>query len=288
MRLRQLSWILFALPACAQDIITIERLPVPFGPADKPSCVSASEDGRLMAFQSRRPDGRGGADIWLSRFENGQWSAPYNAGPGINTSANEVDGKLSADGKMMVFIRGEDFKKESAIYISHFENGQWATAEQIPDPISMPGAVQFGAVLSRDGKRLYFSSNRPGGLGGFDIYYSDRVDGKWGKPVNVGPPLNTPDADADLALGRDSNIIILPAKRADSIGGVDLYLSRYSAGAWSPLVNLGPRVNTPGNDACPWLGYDGKTLYLNSTWDGMVAGRPGASTILKVAYGPGF
>ena len=278
----------FAVSAVGQQSVTVERLAIPFGAGDKPSCVSTSEDGRLIAFQSRRADGKGGADIWFSRFENGRWSAPYNAGPGINTAANEVDGKLSADGKTMVFIRGVDFKKSSAIYISRFVNGQWTTAEQIPDPISMPDTVQFGAVLSRDGRRLYFSSNRPGGAGSLDIYYSDRVDGKWAAPVNLGPPLNTPEGDGDVALGRDGNLIVLPSKRADSLGGTDLYLSRYAGNAWSEPVNMGPGINTPGDDSCPWLGYDGKTLYLNSTWNGMIAGKPGASAIFKITYPAGF
>lgn len=274
--------------ACAQDRLTTEALPIPFGPNDKPSCVSLSEDGTLMAFQSRRPHGKGGADIWFSREQEGGWSAPYNAGPGINTSSNEVDGKLSPDGKSIVFIRGDDFKKASAIYISQFRNGEWANAEQIPSPVSLPGTVQFGAVLSRDGSRLYFSSNRPGGLGGFDIYYSDRKGENWSAPVNLGPPLNTPGDDADLALGRNGTVMILPARRPDSLGGVDLYLSRRRGNEWSSLVNLGPRINTPGNDACPWLGYDGKTLYLNSDWAGMIGGHQGPSAILKITYLAGF
>ena len=145
-----------AFLALAQESVTISLFPpVPFGPDDKASCVSLREDGALVAFQSRRPDGRGGADIWLSRFQNGKWSEPDNAGPGVNTSANEVDAKLSTDGKTTAFIRGQNFKESSGIYISRFRNGAWSEGELVGPPVTLPHTIQFGAVLTRDGKRLY-------------------------------------------------------------------------------------------------------------------------------------
>jgi hypothetical protein len=288
-----MKWIVsfaFAAAALGQESLSISPLAVPFGPNDRASCVSLSEDGALVVFQSRRTDGHGGADLWFSQKRKGQWSAPYDPGPGINTAANEVDGKLSPDGKTLVFIRGVDFKQSSTIYISHFRDGQWTTAEPVGEPVSMPGTTQFGALLTRNGDRLYFSSNRPGGLGGFDVYYSDRKGEGWSDPVNLGAPINTPGDDADITLNRAGTAIVFPARgRADSFGGVDLYISRRGENAWMPPVNLGPRINTAGNDACPWLGYDGQTLYFNSDWDGLVAGHQGqSSTILQLRYRPGF
>ncbi|HWB86194.1 MAG TPA: hypothetical protein VG675_18765 [Bryobacteraceae bacterium] len=279
-----------AVAAWGQERLTIGPLGVPVGPNDRASCVSLSEDGALVVFQLRRTDGHGGADLWFSQKRNGQWSAPYNPGPGINTAANEVDGKLSPDGKTLVFIRGADFKQSSAIYISRFRDGQWATAEPVGEPVNMPGTLQFGALLTSNGQRLYFSSNRSGGLGGLDVYYSDRKGDGWGAPVNLGAPINTPGDDGDISLNRDGTTIVFPARGLEnSFGGVDLYISRRGENGWMPPVNLGPRINTAGNDSCPWLGYDGRTLYFNSDWDGLVAGHPGkSSVILQLRYTPGF
>jgi Tol biopolymer transport system component len=271
------------------ETLSIRKLAVPFGANDQPACVSLPEDGKTMVYQSRRADGFGGADLWLSRLENGSWSRPQNAGPSINSAVNDVDGKFSADGSTLVFIRGEDFRKSSDIYVSYFRNGAWTKAEVIGPPVSLPETVEFGASLSRDGKRLYFSSNRAGGHGGFDHYYSEREGSGWGKPVNFGDMINTAENEVDVAVTRDGNAIIFPAKRSDSIGGsTDLYISRFVNGAWTALQNMGPRINTPGTDNCPWLGYDGRTLYLDSDWDGLVAGAKGLKAIWEIRYSKGF
>ena len=97
----------------------------------------------------------------------------------------------------------------------------------IPPPISLPGARQYGALLLNDGKTIYFSSDREGGYGDLDNYYSERKGDQWGEPVNFGPQINTPDQDADMAVSKDGNVIIFPSKRSDSINGsTDLYITR--------------------------------------------------------------
>src|SRR5688572_3339639 len=82
-----------ALGAGAQETLTIQKLAIPFSPGERALCVTLTEDGALLAYHSRgREAGREDADIWLTRRgKAGRWSTPYNAGPAINTSANEVD-----------------------------------------------------------------------------------------------------------------------------------------------------------------------------------------------------
>ncbi len=275
--------------AASSESLTVSKVDLPVDPADKPFCVSLPEDGRLIAFQSARAGGHGRVDIWLARFENERWSEPYNAGPGINTDTNEADAKFTPDGATMVFLRSADFRKSTRIYISRLRDGQWTKAEPVGPPVSPPDTIEYGALLSRDGARMYFASNREGGHGGMDLYYSDRTGDKWSQPVNLGPVINTTENEADMALSRDGKTIIFPSKRADSIAGsTDLYVSRSENGAWSPVENLGPRVNTSGTDTCPWLGYDGHTLYLNTDWDGLVPGEKGPMLVWKIHYSEGF
>ena len=273
----------------SSESLTVSRVELPVDPADRPFCVSLTEDGKLIAFQSTRAGGYGQNDIWLARFENGRWSEPFNAGPAINTDIHDVDAKLSPDGTTMVLVRSANFSKSTQLYISHLRDGKWTTAEPLGPTVSPQDTIEFGAVLSRDGKRLYFASNRNGGHGGTDLYYSDRDGDAWAKPVNLGPTINSKDNEADLALSRDGNTIIFPATRADSIAGsTDLYITRRVDGAWTPPENLGPRVNTPGTDTCPWLGHDGHTLYLNSDSGGLLQGETGPLLVWKIHYSKGF
>ncbi|HLU99665.1 MAG TPA: hypothetical protein VKZ59_00265 [Acidobacteriota bacterium] len=253
--------------------LTVNIMPLDFFEEYEPACISVTENGDLIAFQSPHRVGYGKSDIWLSRFENGKWSPPVNAGPGINTAASEYDGKLSADGSMMVFIRSDDGVKPT-IFISHWRDGAWGPAEPIGDHISGPDTTEYGAVFSRDGQRIYFSSDRAGGHGGFDVYYVEKTTEGWSDPINIGPPVSTEDNEIDAAIGRNEDIIVLAFEREDSLaGGMDLYMSRKENGNWTPFENMGPRFNTPAKDACAWLGYDGKTLYVNTTWDGLLGGE---------------
>ena len=281
--------VLVAGSPASSESLTVSKVDLPVDPADRPFCVSLPEDGKLIGFQSERAGGYGRLDIWLSRLENGRWMEPYNAGPGINTDLHEADAKFSPDGDTMVVLRSADFRKSTQIYISRLQNGKWAEAEPIGPPVSPPDTIEYGALFSRDGNRLYFASNREGGYGGMDLYFSDRTGDSWSQPVNLGPVINTSETEADMALSRDGQTIIFPSKRADSIAGsTDLYVTRRVNGAWSPVENLGPRINTPGTDTCPWLGHDGHTLYLNTDWDGLVQGEKGPLLVWKIHYSKGF
>lgn len=274
------------------ETLTLSRVLLPVSPDDRPSCVSLSADGRLMAFHSKMPGGHGGSDIWLSRLEDGRWSKPYNPGPGVNTKSWEVDGRLSADGASIIFIRGgkdAQDRESSQIHVSRLSNGKWSRAEPIGASASPANTIELGAVLGGDGDTLYFASNRPGGYGRYDFYYSKRIGGAWSAPINLGPDVNTAEDEIDLAVNRAGDAIIFPADRKDAIGrSHDLYISRKLDGKWGPARNLGPRINTAGNDTCPWLSHDGKTLYLNTDWNGLIEGGKGPRFVWKFHYSKGF
>jgi hypothetical protein len=272
--------------------LRISRVELPVKVEDNARCVSLPEDNSLIAFTSGRPGGLGGNDIWMCRWEEGGWSEPFNPGPAINSEKHEFDGRFSPNGRTLVFIRGEiDMWKanSSRIQISRFEDGQWSQAAALPDHVSPSNTVELAATLSSDEKQLYFSSNREGGYGSYDHYFCQWTATGWSAPVNLGPEVNTPQDEIDLTLGVDANLLVFPAHMEDSIGGShDLYVSRRIAGRWLKPVNLGPRVNTPGNDTCPWLAFDGHTLYLNSDWEGLLEGAKGERLIWRIWYSKGF
>jgi hypothetical protein len=271
-------------PVAAGSSLTVSRLELPRDAEFSPANVSARADGRLIAFQANHPEGQGGHDIWMAELRDGRWSEPFNPGSGINTADQEYDARLTPDGRTLVFIRSSPTMRPS-IFISRLVDGEWATAEAVGPPVSFPDTAEYGALLVQGGRRLYFSSNRSGGLGRQDVYYSDRTADGWSEPVNIGAPVNTEGDEVDAAVSEDESILILHLRREDSTNGsIDLYISRRENDRWSEPVNLGPRFNTPGNDTLAFLAADGRTLYMNSTWEGWIGGSVSTGSRWGAAY----
>jgi len=107
---------------------------------------------------------------------------------------------------------------------------------------------------------LLFSSIRPGGYGGYDLYYSEYRDGKWNEPVNFGDQINSPFDERSPFLSRDGRTLYFSSNNYNSIGGFDIFTSYYldKSMAWDKAVNMGVPVNSPGNDLFFKLGNDGQ------------------------------
>jgi hypothetical protein len=126
---------------------------------------------------------------------------------------------------------------------------EWSEPVNLGPVVNSPFSDQAPAV-STNGLSLYFTSNRPGGLGGTDLYVSQRRRGDqpWGPPVNLGPVINTAFADWRPGLSRDEHWLFFSSTRP-GFGGFDLWVSYrehvHDDFAWQPPVNLGPGVNTP-------------------------------------------
>lgn len=162
---------------------------------------------------------------------------------------NEANVTFTKDGKTVVFARGNTGKKKGAadvdLYMSRFVNGQWVEPRLIPvsDSASWDGSPAF----SRDGRTLYFCSNRPGGVGGLDIYRANMdASGRFSRPVNMGKDVNTPGDEMFPYVGPDSKLYFA-SDGHPGLGKLDVFVATRSQGVIT-IENVGPPINTRFDD----------------------------------------
>lgn len=178
-----------------------------------------SFDGQTLYFYSDRPGGAGGYDIWLTTRSGDAWSAPVNLGPQVNSPWNDYGPAVAPDGRTLYFasnrpppdenvgpqpdawpatIREEVRRWTYDLYAAAL--GGEAPGPAVPLDVLNTAASEGAPCLSPAGDFLYFCSDRPGGLGGFDLYRARVVRGQLQPPQNLGSPVNTPDNELDPAL----------------------------------------------------------------------------------------
>lgn len=193
-------------------------------------------------------------------------AAPLNLGSVINTSAREAEPTFTADGRTMYFNCYDRAPTPgSDICVSTLVDGDWSEPEVVGAPISTSEHVEVEPLLSPDGNQLYIMSDRPGGLGGMDIWVSDKVNGEWTEPRNLGAPINSPHMDHCLYFfGENWDVAYWTSTRPGGFGGNDIYMSRRVDGVWQEAVNLGPNVNTAGSEHHSLPSPDGRSLYISA------------------------
>jgi len=117
------------------------------------------------------------------------WTVPQSPGEPFNTADEEYEPSVSPDGNELYFVRGKA-GKNADVFVSRREHGKWLDPAPLA-AINTP-ADELGPRLTPDGRVLLFYSDRPGGVGGYDIWAAERNgDGSWGQPFNLGPTVNT-------------------------------------------------------------------------------------------------
>lgn len=162
---------------------------------------------------------------------------------------NEANVTFTKDGKTVVFARGNTGKRKGTadvdLYLSRFASGQWTQPRLIPvsDSASWDGSPAF----SRDGRTLYFCSNRPGGVGGIDIYRANMdASGRFSKPVNMGKDINTPGDEMFPYVGPNAKLYFA-SDGHPGLGKLDLFVATRSQGVIT-IENLGTPINSRFDD----------------------------------------
>jgi tetratricopeptide (TPR) repeat protein len=199
--------------------------------------------------------------IMFSRQVNGKWSSPLNITPDLQIDGDIYISCLSSDGKML-FLSNSD-KYSSDLYYSTFDGIKWSKAVKLNRNINTKG-WESHAFISEDGQFLVFSSDRPGGYGGLDIYISKKEKGDWGPAVNLGTEINTAFNEDRPFLINNGKTLFFSSQDHNNIGGYDLFRSEMqSNGLWSNPQNLGYPLNTPDDNIFFMPVGNGKSGYIS-------------------------
>lgn len=216
------------------------------------------ERGRREAMQE---------DLYLSHrpSTDSAWQEALVIGEPVASIYNEGAQSLSADGQRMYYTFCNGLCK--IFYSDLGEDGKWGKPVELPARINLPNVSNKQPSISPDGRTLYFTSNRPGGYGGYDIWYSRRDEkGEWGTARNLGETVNTPWEEQSPFIHFDNKTLYFASNGHPGMGDFDLFKTNLQADStWSVPVNLGYPINTPATDMGLVIGATGANAYYASS-----------------------
>ena len=198
-----------------------------------------------------------------------------NLGSGVNSEWDEYLAAITADDEEVVFTvkRPRDQNtvcafclNEEDLYASRKSgDGKWLSREALGSPVKT-GYNEGAQCISPDGKYLlYTMCDADFGVGSCDLYWVKRIGDRWSRPRNFGTPVNTGAWESQPTMAADGMTVYFTSNRSGGFGGMDIWKTTMTAeGEFSIPENLGPTINTPGDDAAPFIHSDGRTLYFAS------------------------
>lgn len=240
--------------------------------ADYAPIISTNESA--LIFTSRRPETVGGErdengdyaeDIYIAYRNEDQWQKAKSVPGNVNTIFNEAGIGFSKKGDEMFIYRHDG--GGDIYYCTINKDSSWTHPVPVKGKVNSKNSFESAATVSSDGKRLFFTSDKAGGFGMEDIYYSDLLpNGTWGEPVNMGDKINTPESEEGPFLDFDDKTLYFCSTAHKGMGGFDIYKTTYDSttNSWSDPVNMGYPINSANDDVFFTLSGDGSHGYFSS------------------------
>lgn len=262
------------------------KKPVPFNPESVGKGINTSDDeywpsitidGQTLMFTRQSRPGRNPArsmvpqeDFYISYRTDKVWKEALNAGAPLNTPQNEGAQSLSSDGTYMYFTACDRPGGHGScdIFFSAYNGSGWSYPVNLGAPVNTSHWESQPSV-NADGRMLFFSSNRQGGYGGKDIWYTIlKSDNKWSAPRNLGCVINTPGDEISPFIHFDGKTLYFSSDGFPGMGGLDIYFSRLlEDSTWTVPRNLGYPINTYSDEMGLTIESGGQKAYFSSKRD---------------------
>ena len=192
-----------------------------------------------------------------------------NAGDSINTADAEYFPSITVQDSLFLFMRRSSFKRED-FYTSTLTKNKFSKAIPLSDDLNRE-EKKGSMSLTQDLNTLYYAADyNQKGYGRYDIYKVTKSKKGWSEPKNVGKNINSDYWDSAPSIAPDNQALYFCSNRPGGYGGIDIYVAyKNEKGFWEEAVNMGPTINTAGDDQAPFMHADNKTLYFSSNgWPG--------------------
>jgi outer membrane protein OmpA-like peptidoglycan-associated protein len=205
------------------------------------------------------------AVFMAEKDSTGKWGPPKNLTPQLQSEGDFYSSSISNKGNKLILFKSNPYNGD--IFISNYNNEKkkWEKPEKLGKNINSK-FWETHACLANDGKTIYFTSNRKGGVGGLDIYYSNynEKEGIWGPARNLGAKINTPYNEETPFLTENGNRLYFSSQGHKGMGGFDIfYAEKISKNEWSEPVNIGHPINTTGDDLFFYPVNNGQAGYIS-------------------------
>jgi outer membrane protein OmpA-like peptidoglycan-associated protein len=204
-------------------------------------------DGEQILFTKRDGTGNFDKEDIYTAFLNaqGEWTKAQSISQTINSPYNEGTCSITADGNILIYTSCDapDSQGSCDLYVAYKVNGAWQRPTNMGPKVNSR-SWDSQPSLSADGRVLFFSSNRKGGFGGNDIWYSVRQkDGTWAEAKNLGNTVNTDKDEISPFMFFNNEILFFASDGHQGFGGMDIFLSRVKEGDFNAPENLGLPIN---------------------------------------------
>lgn len=191
---------------------------------------------------------------WTEKDGNGGWEEAKNFGRPLNSAQHDASGTFNKSNSIIYYTRWSDQnRKDQSIYLARMVDFKFYESFKLPESVNISGYKSINPFVSMDGQTLYFSSNRPGGEGGMDIWKIalDETGNATGEAINLGRPINSELDEVTPFFHEVSSTLFFSSNGHNSIGGLDIFKASFSKEnkSFDDPVNVGLPINSSKDDS---------------------------------------